>query len=210
MGNKSNAKGLRIGVNKSASSFWYRNKSEYADTVLADIKMREYINSKLANAGVIDVIIKRGSSKVTVEVYVARPGVVIGKGGEAIQKFVADLNKFMGVQNIDVKPLQVKNPESYASFVGMEVGRQVAARIAPKTAALKMIEAAKKTSEIKGISIWIAGRIKGAEIARTEKFDWGKIPRHTLRANLDYSQTEVNVTNAGRHGIKVWIYRNEK
>jgi small subunit ribosomal protein S3 len=209
MGNKSNATGLRIGINQEWLSTWYVPRGNFADTLLDDIKIRDYVEKKLRNANVAKCLIKRAMNKVTVEVYVARPGVVIGRGGAGIQDLNKEL-KSVTRSDIEVKVFELKNPEAVAKYIGEEIAKQLASRIAPKAAALRLIEAAKGTGVAKGVSIWISGRIKGAEIARTEKFGWGTIPRHTLRANVDYNFTEIHVPGAGRHGIKTWVYRGEK
>lgn len=209
MGNKSNATGLRIGINQDWLSTWYVAKNNFGDTFLNDLKIRAHVEQKLRNASIARCVIKRAMNKITVEVHVARPGVVIGRGGAGIQDLTKDLKK-LTKSEIEVKVFEVKNAESNAKYIGEEIGKQLMSRIAPKAAANRMIEAAKSTGAVSGINVWVSGRIKGAEIARTEKFAWGTIPRHTLRAHIDYHFTEVLVPGAGKHGIKTWVYKGEK
>lgn len=206
---KVNPVGFRIGVNKNWNSRWYANKHKYADLVIDDIKIKKIINQKLKNAGVASVVIKRAMSKVVVEIEVARPGVVIGKGGAAITSLKKELSK-LTKQDIEPKIYEVKNPETIAKLVAESIAMQCEKRIAPKVAAMKAIEAAMDSGKVQGIVIWVGGRIKGAEMARVEKFQKGNVPRHTLRANIDYAFAEGQVPSAGKHGIKVWINKGEK
>lgn len=201
---KVNPVGFRIGVNKNWSSRWYSDKKLYADKVLGDIKARKIINDKLKTAGISEIIIKRLISKIIIEINVARPGVVIGRGGAGITQLrdvLTDLLK----QPVDIKIFEVKNPESIAKIVAENIAMQCERRVNPKMAMSKAVEAAKQSGLIKGIDIWIGGRIKGAEMARRERVKWGTVPRHTLRADIDYAFTEAQVPGAGKHGIKVWI-----
>lgn len=202
---------FRIGVNKNWKSRWYVNKHNYADTFLIDKKIREYIESKLKTSGVGSVIIKRTMNKVIVEISVARPGIVIGRGGTAINELKKKLEK-IAKQEVEPKIFEIKNPEIVASLVAQNVAMQCEKRVPPKVAAERAKRAAIESGLIKGITIWVGGRIKGAEIARVEKVSWedGNVPRHTLRADIDYGFTEAQVPGAGKHGIKVWINKGEK
>lgn len=206
---KVNPIGFRIGINKNWNSRWYANKHKYADLVIDDIKIRKIISEKLKNAGVASIVIKRAMSKIVVEIEVARPGVVIGKGGAAIASLKQELAK-LTKQDIEPKIFEVKNPEVVAKLVAEGIAMQCEKRIAPKVASMKAIEAAMDSGKIQGIAIWVGGRIKGAEMARVEKFQKGNVPRHTLRTNIDYAFAEALVPGAGKHGIKVWINKGEK
>ena len=206
---KVNPVGFRIGVNKNWKSRWYADKHTYADNFLADLKLRDMINEKLKHAGVASVVIKRSMNKITIEVEVARPGVVIGKGGKAINDLKIELSK-KTKQEVDIKIFEVKNPEIVAKLVAENVAMQCERRIAPKMAATKAIEAAMEGGKVQGITICVGGRIRGAEMARVEKFQEGHVPRQSLRANIDYAFTEARVPSAGKHGIKVWINKGEK
>jgi len=209
MGQKVNPTGFRIGVNKGWKSTWYAPKNQYADLLLEDIKVRDFIRTKLANAGVGSIDVKRSMSNILIEVKVARPGVVIGRGGAGIESLKKELNRMIKGQ-VELKIYEIKKPGANARLVAESVANQVARRIVPKYAALREIENAKKAGGIKGIRIWVSGRIKGAEIARTEKYQWGSLPLQTLRADIDYANVEAQVPNAGKNGIKVWIYLGEK
>ena len=200
---------MRLGVNKNWKSIWFQPDSSYADTFLQDMKVRKLVEKKLKNAGVADVIIKRTMNSVIVEVMVARPGVVIGKAGAGIDSLRKDLKKITKT-DVDVKAYEVKRPEIEAKLVGENVASQCERRVSPKIAARKAAEAAMDTGLIKGITIIVSGRIRGAEIARTEKISLGVVPRHTLRADIDYALVEAQVPAAGKHGIKVWINKGEK
>lgn len=206
---KVNPIGFRVGVNKNWKSIWYAGKDDYAKKLLEDIKIKKLIEKRLKSAGVADITIKRFSSKTVVEISVARPGVVIGRGGAGISKLKEDLAKTTN-QEIEIKIFEIKNPEIVAKLVAEAVAEQCEKRVNPKIAMAKAVESAKQSKLIKGIDIWVAGRIKNAEIARREKVKWGTIPRHTLRADIDYHFTEAQVPGAGKHGIKVWIYKGEK
>jgi small subunit ribosomal protein S3 len=209
MGNKINAHGIRVGINKNWKSIWYQPKNQYADTLLQDIKIRDLVEKKLKNAGVAEVVVKRSMTKIVIEVVVARPGVVIGRGGGGIETLKADLKK-LAKTDVEIKVFEVKRPEIEAKLVAESIAAQCERRISPKLAMRKAIAAARETGAIKGITIWVGGRIRGAEIARTEKEKWGVVPRHTLRADIDYAFAEAQVPGAGKHGIKVWINKGEK
>lgn len=209
MGNKANPTGLRIGINKGWNSYWYAPKEQYADYLHEDLKIRNFIMNKLVNAGIENVKIKRSMNKTMVEIKVARPGVVIGRGGAGIEELKLDVKK-MVKGDVDLKIFEVKKPESVAKIVADNIKMQLERRVVPKYAATREIENAKNSLAIKGIRIWISGRIKGVEMARTEKFQWGSIPLQTLRADIDYCCVSAQVPNAGLHGIKVWIYKGEK
>lgn len=206
---KINPVGFRLGVNKNWKSRWYANKNEYADRFLSDLEIRNLVETKLKQAGVASVIIKRFINKVLVEVSVARPGIVIGRGGEGINKLKGELTKLLK-QSVEIKIYEVKQPDIVAKLVAENIALQCEKRMAPKVAASKAADAAMETNQIKGIQIWIGGRIKGADIARVEKVKIGVIPRHTLRADIDYAFTEAQVPGLGIHGIKVWINKGEK
>ncbi|KXK10058.1 MAG: 30S ribosomal protein S3 [Candidatus Dojkabacteria bacterium] len=209
MGQKVNAHGFRLGVNKGWNSVWYAPKDQYADLLLEDVKVREFIREKLQNAGVDTVKIKRSMNRITIEVTVARPGVVIGRGGASIEDLKKKVSR-MVKGDVDLKIFEAKRPETLARLIAENVKNQVARRIVPKYAMSREIENARNSGQVKGIRIWVSGRIKGAEIARTEKSQWGSIPLQTLRADIDYAFTEAQVPNAGKHGIKVWVYTGEK
>ncbi|BCX14276.1 MAG: 30S ribosomal protein S3 [Candidatus Dojkabacteria bacterium] len=201
--------GFRLGINKNWKSRWFAKGTNYGDLFLSDNELRKVIEEKIKNAGVASVVIKRSMSKISIDVEVARPGVVIGKGGEAINKLRTELSR-VAKQPVDIKILEVKKPEIVAKLVAESIAMQCERRVLPKIAAQRAIDAAMATNSIEGIAIWIRGRIRGAEIANIEKYQEGNVPRHTIRKNIDYAFVEAQVPAAGKHGIKVWINKGEK
>ncbi len=208
MGQKVNPIGFRLGINKGWKSIWYTDKANYAKLLRQDLDARKFVQEKLSSAGVHEVKIKRSMNKVSIEIIVARPGVVIGRGGAGIEQLKKDLSRRFKSQ-VDLKVLEIKRPEISARLIALKIKDMLEKRVVPKFAAKKEIENAQSTGEIKGVRIWIAGRIKGAEIARTEKYQWGTVPLQTLRADIDYCSLAAQVPNAGKQGIKVWVYKGE-
>jgi small subunit ribosomal protein S3 len=209
MGQKINPTGFRTGVNKNWKSAWYANKQQYPDNIVKDLEVREYLKKELKNAGLAEIKIKRYTNKIEIGISVARPGVVIGRGGSGIEKIKKVLQKKLS-GNIDLKVYEVKVPEASARLIADNIVNQLERRIVPKYACQRALEGAKNAKDVRGIRIWVSGRIKGAEIARTEKFQWGTVPLQTLRADIDYSYLTAQVPNAGKHGVKVWVYKGEK
>ena len=177
--------------------------------LLEDLKARDFIGEKLKSAGIHDIRIKRSMNNVAVEITVARPGVVIGRGGSGIEELKIELNRLMKTK-VDLKVLEVKRPEASARLIAMNIKDQLERRIVPKFAALREIDNARNSGFVNGVRVWVSGRIKGVEIARTEKFQWGTVPLQTLRADIDYYYIDADVPNAGKHGVKVWIFKGEK
>ena len=206
MGQKINPKGFRIGVNKMWDSVWYMPKEQYGDCVNQDLKIRELLRKELRTAGVARIEIKRFMSKIEVDIEVARPGVVIGRGGTQIEEIKEKINKIIKGKII-LKVLEVKDPDLSAQLIADKVVTQLERRVVPKFAMSSELEKAVATGKVIGIRIWVSGRIKGAEIARTEKTQWGVIPLQTLKAPIDYAFSEAFVPNAGKHGVKVWVLK---
>ncbi len=206
---KVNPIGFRIGVNKNWPSRWFATKADYSDKLLGDRKARRLIEERLKSAGVASIIIKRFVNKILIEVNVARPGVVIGRSGAGINTLKDELSTLLK-QPVDIKPYEVKNPDTIAKLVAENIAVQCERRVAPKVAIQKAIDAAKATGLIKGIAVRVGGRIRGADMARVEKASWGQVTRNTIRADIDYAFTEAQVPRAGKHGIKVWINKGEK
>jgi len=209
MGHKVNPTAYRTGVNKGWSSMWYATKEQFGDYLHEDLKVKEFVSKKLVNAGVAEVKIKRSMNKVLVEIKVARPGIVIGRGGAGIEELKTNLKKMLK-GDVDLKIFEVKRPEASAKLIADNIKAQLERRIVPKYAVSRELENAKNSNFVKGVRVWVSGRIKGAEIARTEKFQFGTVPLQTLRADIDYIQIEAMVPNAGKHGIKVWVFTGEK
>ena len=163
----------------------------------------------LKNAGLAKLVIKRATNRLVLELNVGRPGVVIGKGGSGIEELKKLLAKVTNA-DINIKVFEVKRPEIEATLIAQNVANQCERRFSPKRAAQKAAEAAMATGKVKGVHIWVAGRIRGAEIARTERVELGTVPRHTLRADIDFAMERANVPTLGVHGIKVWVNKGEK
>jgi len=206
MGQKVNPTGFRVGVQKNWKSYWYMPKEQYGDTILEDHKIRDFMRKELKSAGVALIEIRRYMNKIEVTVQVARPGVVIGRGGAQIEEVKEKLNKLLK-SKAEFKVMEVKDPDISAELIAGRIAEQLERRIVPKFVMSKEMEKAVNTGKIKGIRIWVAGRIKGAEIARIEKLQWGNLPLQTISADIDFAMMEAQVPNAGKHGIKVWVYK---
>lgn len=209
MGNKSNPTGLRVGINKKHKSSWFASKNNFALMLSQDIKARKLLQTKFASSGIASIELSRDSKKIDITLTVAKPGVVIGRGGKSIEDAKKELIKIFKA-NVDMKIVESKSPESDAAIIAYMVGDQCLRRVPPKQAMQRELEKLKNINGVLGAKIAISGRIKGAEIARTEKVSWGSVPLQTLRADIDYHLHVVRVPSAGLHGIKVWVYKGEK
>lgn len=208
MGQKINATGYRLAVNKDWKSLWYEPKESYGDTVYQDKLIRDFLRKELRSAGAEKIQIKRYMSKTEVELRVERPGVVIGRGGEQIEALKKKINKIVE-GNVEIKVLEVDNPNLSAQLIADRIVEQLERRVVPKYIMSKEMEKAVETGKVKGMKICVSGRIRGAEIARTEKVQHGSLPLQTLKADIDYASSVAQVPNAGRQGVKVWIYTKE-
>jgi small subunit ribosomal protein S3 len=206
MGQKTNPIGLRVGVNKDWRSKWYSPKKEFGTLLAEDRKIREILKKKLETASVPKILIERAASRCRITILTARPGVVIGRKGSEIDKIKEDLSKMTG-KEIYVDIQEVKSPEIDAQLVAENVALQLERRVSFRRAMKKVLQTAKDFGA-DGIKIRCAGRLGGAEIARVEKYHWGRVPLHTLRANIDYGFAEAN-TVYGKLGIKCWICKGE-
>ena len=202
MGQKSNPIGLRLGINRTWDSIWFDNKN-FSDRLKEDIILRKYIFNKYSNASISQVHISRTSRKVTLTIYTARPGLVIGKGGAEVDILKKELNKLIGY-DVQVNVNEIKRPTLVATLVGQNISQQLVKKVNYRRAVKKAIQAT-MTVGAEGIRVCVAGRLNGAEIARRETFREGRVPLHTLRANIDYAHVEANTTY-GIIGIKVWIF----
>ena len=203
MGQKVSPHGLRVGVIKDWDSKWYANKKNFADYLVEDNTIREFIKKELYAAGVSKTVIERaGEGQIRVNVLTAKPGMVIGHGGDGIEKLRAKLKKLTGKQ-IEVNIIEVKKPDSDAQLAAESIAQALEGRVAFRRAMKQAIQRAMKAGA-KGIKVVISGRIGGAEIARSEKYSEGNVPLHTLRANIDYATAEAD-TQYGRIGVKVWV-----
>ena len=207
MGQKVNPVGMRLALNKNWKSKWYVDLKNYPTVLLADIKTRKYLTKEFASAGVSKVLIERRASDVaTITVETPRPGVLIGKGGRDIEKQRQKAALIMGVP-VNIKIEEVKKPELDASLVAEGVAGQLARRIMFRRAMKRAVSSAMRQGA-KGIKISVAGRLGGSEIARTEWYREGRVPLHTLRADIDYALAEAKTTY-GVIGVKVWIFKGE-
>ena len=206
MGQKVNPHGLCVGVIKNWDSRWFTNDQKFGDTLVSDYQIRKYLKAELQKAGVPKIEIERDSHRVRVFVHCAKPGMVIGKGGEQIDKYKATLEKMVGMP-VALNVVEVRSPDLNAQLVAENIASQLENRVAFRRA-MKM--AIRNTMRLgaKGIKISCAGRLGGAEIAKTEHYHEGTIPLQTLRADIEYGFWEANTTY-GKIGIKVWIYRGE-
>jgi small subunit ribosomal protein S3 len=215
MGQKVNPKGFRIGGLYTWDSRWYADDADYKKFLLEDIKLREFLMSKLQMAGIVKVEIERSINTIKIILHVSRPGVVIGRGGSGLEMLKKTIAKKLNIKvsdkksaKLDLEVREVKNPDLSARLVLDKLIYQLARRYPHRRAVSKAIEKV-MSSGAKGVKIVLSGRIGGAEISRTEKYAEGKIPLQTLRADIDYVEAPA-LTKLGYVGIKVWIYKGEK
>ena len=206
MGQKVNPIGLRLGINRTWDSRWYANTGEYADLLHEDLKIRKHLKKRLKNASVSKIIIERPHKKCTVTVHTARPGVVIGKKGADIEVLRKELSKIVGGE-VFLNLVEVRKPEIDANLVAESIAQQLERRVAFRRAMKRSMQTAMRMGA-KGCKIICAGRLGGAEIARTEQYSEGSVPLHTLRADIDYGTADA-VTAYGICGVKVWIFKGE-
>src|SRR5436853_3207112 len=207
MGQKIHPVGFRLAVNKNWSSRWYANSKNFAPMLAEDIKVREFLKRKLAHASVGRVLIERPAKDARITIFSARPGVVIGKKGEEIEALKAELRRIMGVQQVHVNIEEIRKPEIDAQLIADSIAQQLEKRIMFRRAMKRAMQNAMRLGA-QGIKIMSAGRLNGIEIARTEWYREGRVPLHTLRADIDYGLGEAK-TNYGVIGIKVWVYKGE-
>src|SRR5437773_2056376 len=207
MGQKIHPIGFRLSVNKNWSSRWYANSKNFATMLNEDLKVRDYLKKRLSHASVGKVMIERPAKDARITIHSARPGVVIGKKGEDIEMLKADLRKLLGVQMVHVNIEEIRKPEVDAQLIADSIAQQLEKRIMFRRAMKRAMQNAMRLGA-QGIKIMSAGRLNGIEIARTEWYREGRVPLHTLRADIDYGMGEAK-TNYGVIGIKVWVYKGE-
>ena len=205
MGQKTNPIGNRLGYIRGWESNWYGGK-DFGDKLAEDDKIRKYINIRLAKASVSRIPIERTMRMITVTIHTARPGIIIGKGGQEVETLKAELKK-LTKKDVQVNIFEVKRPELEATLVANGIARQIEGRISYKRA-IKMSIASTMRMGAEGIKVQISGRLNGAEMARSEMFKDGRTPLHTFRADIDYALAEAQTTY-GKIGVKVWICRGE-
>ena len=206
MGQKVNPIGMRLQVNRTWDSRWYADTKDYGDLLLEDLRMREFIKKECAQAGVARVIIERPHKKCRVTIHTARPGVIIGKKGADIEVLRKKLAA-MTTSELHLNIVEVRKPELDAQLVGESIAQQLERRVSFRSAMKRAVQNAMRMGAL-GIRVNVAGRLGGAEIARTEWYREGRVPLHTLRADIDYSNVEA-MTPYGIIGIKVWIFEGE-
>src|SRR5690554_2929384 len=205
MGQKTNPIGNRLGIIRGWNSNWYGG-NDYGDKIAEDAKIRQYLRARLSKAGVSRIYIDRTLKLITVTITTARPGIIIGKGGQEVDKLKEELKKITG-KEIQINIFEIKRPELDAYLVAASVARQIENRISYRRA-IKMAIAATMRMNAEGIKIQISGRLNGAEMARSEHYKEGRIPLSTFRADIDYALVEAHTTY-GRLGVKVWIMKGE-
>jgi len=206
MGQKVDPRGYRLGVTKDWDSKWYAKKSEFGTVLNKDIKIREFIDANLKDAAIASVIIERKKERCDVTIYTAKPGVIIGRGGEDIEKLRKKLSK-AAKEEVYVSIVEVKNPDLDAVLVAKNIAAQIENRAPFRGAQKRAIRNTMKAGA-KGIKTAVSGRLGGAEMARTEGYTEGTVPLHTIRADIDYAHAEADTTY-GKIGVKVWIYKGE-
>jgi small subunit ribosomal protein S3 len=208
MGQKIHPIGFRLSVQKNWSSKWYSGSKNFADLLHKDIEVREYLKKKLAGAGVARIVIERPAKNAKITIYTARPGVVIGKKGEDIEKLRAELRTRMGLPDVGLNIEEVRKPEVDAQLIAESITQQLEKRIMFRRAMKRAMQNAMRLGA-QGIKIMSGGRLNGIEIARTEWYREGRVPLHTLRADIDYGFSEAKTTY-GIIGVKVWVYKGDQ
>lgn len=205
MGQKVNPIGLRLGITRTWDSTWYADK-KYADLLHEDLKLRKYVKERLYAAGVSRIQIERAANRIRVTIHTARPGMVIGRGGAEAEALRKDLEAMTGKQ-VSVNILEIRHPEADAQLIAENIANQLERRISFRRAMKQAMMRAERLG-VQGIRMKTSGRLGGAEIARTEGYSSGKLPLHTLRADIDYGFAEA-MTTYGKIGVKVWVYKGE-
>ncbi len=206
MGQKVHPTGIRLGIVKKHTSVWYAGKGEYADKLNEDLKVRAFVQKTLAHASVSRVDIERPANTARVTIHTARPGIVIGKKGEDVEKLRAQISKQMGVP-VQINIEEIRKPDLDATLVAQGVAQQLERRVMFRRAMKRAVQNAMRQGA-EGVKVQVSGRLGGAEIARTEWYREGRVPLHTLRADIDYATAEASTTY-GIIGVKVWIFKGE-
>ncbi len=206
MGQKVSPVGLRIGINKGWEANWYANKKDFSNCLENDLKIRKFLDKKLASAGVSSVEIERNAKRCEVIVHTSKPGVIIGKGGEEIENLKKEIAKLTN-ENVQISIVDIKKPDLDATLVAKSIAEQIENRASFRMAQKKAIRNVMKAGA-NGVKTSVSGRLNGADIARSEGYSEGTIPLHTLRADVDYATAEADTT-FGKIGVKVWIYKGE-
>src|SRR5215211_3191541 len=207
MGQKANPIGNRLGIIRGWESNWYGNKKDFATKLIEDSKIRTYLNARINKGGIAKIVIERTLNKLIVTIHTSKPGIIIGKGGGEVDRIKEELKKLTGKEDVQINILEIRRPELDAMIVADTIARQIENRINYKRA-IKMAIASALRMGAEGIKIKVAGRLGGAEIARTEEIKQGRTPLHTFRMDIDYANVFA-LTVYGKIGIKVWICKGE-
>ena len=206
MGQKVSPVGLRIGINKDWEAKWYANNNNFSKYLENDMKIRKFLDKKLKDASISKVEIERNNKKTELTIHTSKPGIIIGRGGEEIEKLKKEISTLVG-ENVQISIVDIKKPEIDANLVAQSIANQIENRASFRMAQKRAIRNAMKNG-VKGIKTLVSGRLGGADMARSEGYTEGTIPLHTLRADIDYATSEADTTY-GKIGIKVWIYKGE-
>ena len=207
MGQKVNPNGFRVGVIKDWNTRWYASKKDFADFLVEDRKIRDFVKKKYYQASISRIEIDRAAGKTTVSIFTARPGLLIGKGGAGIETIKEDIKKTIG-KDVSVNIMEIRDPDADAQLVAENIASQLEKRISFRRAMKQSMGRAMQKNGVKGIKLMVSGRLGGAEIARSEGYHDGSIPLQTMRADIQYGFAEAKTTY-GRIGCKVWIYKGE-
>ena len=207
MGQKVNPNGFRVGVIKDWNTRWYASKKDFADFLVEDRKIRDFVKKKYYQASISRIEIDRAAGKITVSIFTARPGLLIGKGGTGIDAIKEDIKKAIG-KDVSVNIMEIRDPDADAQLVAENIASQLEKRISFRRAMMQSMGRAMQKNSVKGIKLMVSGRLGGAEIARSEGYHDGSIPLQTMRADIQYGFAEAKTTY-GRIGCKVWIYKGE-
>jgi small subunit ribosomal protein S3 len=206
MGQKVHPTGIRLGVIRDHNSIWYAGRKNYAQQLVSDLQVREYLQDKLASASVSRIVIERPAQTARITIHTARPGIVIGKKGEDVDKLRKELAEKMGVP-VQINIEEIRKPDLDAKLVAINVAQQLERRVMFRRAMKRVVQNALRQGA-EGVKVMVSGRLGGAEIARTEWYREGRVPLHTLRADIDYNTHEAHTTY-GVIGVKVWIFKGE-
>ena len=208
MGQKVNPNGFRVGVIRDWNSRWYADKKNFADNLVEDFKVREFVKKKLYTAGISKIEIERAAKRLKLNIYTAKPGIVIGKGGSGIDQLKKEISALTPDKNVVLNIVEVKHVDGNAQLIAENIAAQLEKRISFRRAMKQAIQRAMRAPGVKGVKTMAAGRLGGAEIARNESYHEGTIPLHTIRADIEYGFAEAN-TVYGKIGVKVWVYKGE-
>ena len=207
MGQKTNPIASRLGIVRGWDSSWYGNKHDYAGKLIEDVKIRKYLNARINKGGISKIVIERTLGKLIVTIHTSKPGIIIGKGGQEVDRIKEELKKLTSKDDVQINIMEIRRPELDAMIVGETIARQIEGRVSYKRA-IKMAITTAMRMGAEGIKVKVGGRIGGAEIARSEEFKQGRTPLHTFRMDIDYASVFA-LTVYGKIGIKVWICKGE-